>query len=98
MFCSPLSRHATIDSKSYTCKAIALYLESISFDTLGFEMVVVGVEVFKCGGKHRKFDKFVLREVQVLQEGQLGEGPIFNFRNTVPRQVNPLQSHCGQIE
>lgn len=46
-----------------------LYLESVSFDTAGFETVVVGVEVYKFGRKHWKSDKSVLREIQVLQEG-----------------------------
>lgn len=72
---------------------MAPYLESISFDTAGFEFVVVGVEVDKFGRKHGKSDESVLRQIQVLQEGQLGEGPVFNFSNLVPRQVNPLQSH-----
>lgn len=46
-----------------------LYLESVSFDTAGFETVVVGVEVYEFGRKHWKSDKSVLREIQVLQEG-----------------------------
>lgn len=48
---------------------MALYLESVSFDTAAFEMVFVGVEVYKFGRKHRKSDKSVLRQVQVLQQG-----------------------------
>lgn len=48
---------------------MALYLESVSFDAAGFELVFVGAEVYKFGGKHRKSDKSVLRQVQVLQEG-----------------------------
>lgn len=48
---------------------MALYLESISFDTAGLEVVFVGVEVYKSVRKHRKADQFVLREIQVLQEG-----------------------------
>lgn len=76
---------------------MAGYLESIGFDTAGLEKVLVGVEVYKFVGKHGKADQSVLREIQVLQEGQLGEGPIFDFRNLVPCQVNPLQSHCGQM-
>lgn len=76
---------------------MAGYLESIGFDTAGLEKVLVGVEVYKFVGKHGKADQSVLREIQVLQEGQLGEGSIFDFRNLVPCQVNPLQSHCGQM-
>lgn len=74
---------------------LSVYLESISFDTTSFEVVVVGIKVGKFGWKHGKFDQMVLGEIQVLQKGKLREGPILNLRNLVPCQVNPLQSHCG---
>lgn len=45
-----------------------VYLESISFDTIGFEVVVVGIERCEFGWKHGKFDQSVLSQRQFLQE------------------------------
>lgn len=46
-----------------------VYLESISFDTSGFEEVVVGVEACEFGREHRKFDQSILSQRQFLQQG-----------------------------
>lgn len=42
-------------------------LESSSFDTLGLQEVVVGVERHQLGGERRKPDEPVVRERQFLQ-------------------------------
>lgn len=47
---------------------LSVYLESISFDTISFKVVGVGIEVYKFAGKHRKFDESVLSEIQLLQK------------------------------
>lgn len=70
------------------------YLESIGFDTVGFEEVIAGAERCEFGREHRQFDQSVLSQRQHLQQGQLREGPVFDLRDHVPCQVNPLQSHC----
>lgn len=56
-----------------------MYLEGISFDTVGFKEIVVGVEGCEFGREHRQFDQSVLSQRQFLQQGQLSEGPVFNL-------------------
>lgn len=55
------------------------HLESVRFDAPGFEEVVVGVEVFQFGREHRKFGQFVLSQRQLLQQGEIREGPVFDL-------------------
>lgn len=56
-----------------------MYLESVYFNTLGFEVVVVGIEDTEFGREHRKFNQSVLSQRQFLQQGQLRERPVFNL-------------------
>lgn len=56
-----------------------VYLESIGFDTVGFEEVIVGAEGREFGREHRQFDQSVLSQRQHLQQGELGEGPVFDL-------------------
>lgn len=51
------------------CGGDVVYLESIGFDTLGFEEVLVGVEGCEFGREHRKFYQSVLSQRQFLQHG-----------------------------
>ena len=70
-----------------------VYLEGSSFDTLSLEEVEVGIEDGEFSRQHGQLDQAVLRQAQLLQQGQLGERPVLHLRNQVPRQVNPLQGH-----
>lgn len=55
------------------------YLESIGFNTLCFEEVVVCVESCEFVREHGKFDQFVLSQGQFFQQGQFRKCPIFNL-------------------
>lgn len=69
------------------------FLESIGFDSLGPEQVVVGIEDGEFGWQHGQFDQLVLCQRQLLQHTELRERSILDLRDQVPCQVDPPQSH-----